>query len=39
MLAGATEGKGRSRDQPLGLRNKKKKLSLDGDTNGEWPGG
>jgi hypothetical protein len=38
LLARATGGVGRDWDQPLGIRNKKKKKSLDGDTEWEWPG-
>jgi len=39
VLAIATERKRRDCDQPFGIRNKKKKKSLDGDTEGEWLGG
>jgi hypothetical protein len=38
VLARATERLGRDWDQPFGIQNKKKKKSLDGDTEGEWPG-
>jgi hypothetical protein len=41
VLATATERKSkrRCRDQPFGIRNKKKKKSLDGDTEREYLGG
>jgi hypothetical protein len=35
-LARASERKRRDWDQPFGIRNKKKKKSLDGDMEGEW---
>jgi len=39
VLARATERKTRDCEQPFGIQNKKKKKSLDGDTEGEWSGG
>ena len=39
VLARATERKRRDWDQPFGILNKKKKKSLDGDTEGERSGG
>jgi hypothetical protein len=38
VLGGATERKRKFCDQPFGIRNKKKKKSMDGDTEGEWTG-
>jgi len=39
VLARATERTRSDWDQPFSIRNKKKKKSLDGDTEGEWFGG
>ena len=39
VLATATERKRRYWDQPFSIQHKKKKHSLDGDTEREWLGG
>ena len=39
VLPGATEEKGRCRDQPLGIQNRRKTISWDGNTKREWSGG
>jgi len=39
VLGRATKSKLRDWDQPFGIHNRKKKHSLDSDTEGEWAAG